>query len=69
MQHGNVAHEHLLHLWRAQGGDGTARLRAPQGWLAEGEEEVTLSVYSLRTFLQLNFGWDIYDWQPDDIVF
>ena len=23
----------------------------------------------LRTFLRINFGWDIYDWQPGDIEF
>lgn len=28
-----------------------------------------LSVHSLHTFLQINFGWDIYDWADDDIMF
>lgn len=23
----------------------------------------------LRTFIRINFGWDIYDWQPGDIEF
>jgi hypothetical protein len=24
---------------------------------------------TLRRFLQENFGWDIYDWDPADIIF
>ena len=30
---------------------------------------MTLSIFTLRTFLQENFGWDIYEWEPDDIRF
>lgn len=30
---------------------------------------MTLSVYTLRTFLQDNFGWDIYEWSDEDIRF
>lgn len=30
---------------------------------------MTLSVYTLRTFLQENFGWDIYEWADEDIRF
>lgn len=28
-----------------------------------------LSIYTLRTFLQDNFGWDIYEWADEDIRF
>lgn len=24
---------------------------------------------TLRRFLQVNFGWDIYEWAPDDLRF
>jgi hypothetical protein len=24
---------------------------------------------ALRDFLRINFGWDLYDWAPDDIRF
>lgn len=30
---------------------------------------MTLSLYALRVFLQENFGFDIYDWEEDDIWF
>jgi hypothetical protein len=30
---------------------------------------VTLSIFTLRTFLPENFGWDIYDWADEDIRF
>ncbi len=24
---------------------------------------------TLRQFLQDNFGWDLFDWDPEDIIF
>jgi hypothetical protein len=37
------------------------RSQAPQG---AGAKQMTL-----RQFLQDNFGWDIYDWETDEIRF
>ena len=25
--------------------------------------------HALRHWLHVNFGWDIYDWEPDDLRF
>lgn len=30
---------------------------------------MTLSIHSLRTFLQEQFGWDVYEWADDDLRF
>jgi hypothetical protein len=30
---------------------------------------MTLSIFTLRTFLQEQFGWDIYEWADDDLRF
>lgn len=30
---------------------------------------MTLSTFTLRTFLQEQFGWDIYEWNDDDLRF
>jgi hypothetical protein len=30
---------------------------------------MTLCIFTLRTFLQDNFGWDIYEWADEDIRF
>ena len=30
---------------------------------------MTLSIFTLRTFLQEQFGWDIYEWADEDIRF
>lgn len=30
---------------------------------------MTLCIFTLRTFLQVNFGWDIYEWADEDIRF
>ena len=28
---------------------------------------MTSAFHTLRHWLQANFGWDIYEWEPDDI--
>lgn len=30
---------------------------------------MTLSIFTLRAFLQEQFGWDIYEWSNEDIRF
>lgn len=30
---------------------------------------MNLSIFTLRTFLLEQFGWDIYEWADDDIRF
>jgi hypothetical protein len=28
-----------------------------------------LTTMTLRDFLRINFGWDLYDWEPGEIEF
>lgn len=44
----------------------TAPRRRGAHWSPAG---VTIWPADLRAFLRLNFGWDVYDWHPDDIQF
>jgi hypothetical protein len=44
--------------------------------VGKGSDEIAVpgfiygvAVMTLRQFLQDNFGWDIYDWEIDDIRF
>ena len=32
-------------------------------------EYLTPAFHDLRHWLQANFGWDIYDWEDDDVRF
>lgn len=37
--------------------------------LSEQNQALRLSIFTLRAFLQEQFGWDIYDWADDEIKF
>lgn len=46
--------------------DGSTTSRHAAGMLSQSARS---GADALRDFLRINFGWDIYDWEPGEIQF